>query len=68
VAPGATYPAHPHSGPEECLVLEGDLTAFGVRMTAGDYQRVEPGTEHAEQRSETGALLYLTAPLSMLST
>ncbi|HVK15776.1 MAG TPA: cupin domain-containing protein [Fimbriiglobus sp.] len=65
--PGASYPAHAHDGPEECLVLEGDLTVGGVRMRAGDYQRVEPGTDHGEQRSEGGALLYITAPLSLIS-
>jgi quercetin dioxygenase-like cupin family protein len=65
--PGASYPSHPHDGPEECLVLEGDVTIGGVRMRAGDYQRVESGTAHAEQRTESGALLYLTAPLTLLS-
>jgi quercetin dioxygenase-like cupin family protein len=65
--PGASYPAHPHDGPEECLVLEGELLVGGVRMRAGDYQRAEPGSEHAEQRTATGALLFVTAPLSLLS-
>jgi quercetin dioxygenase-like cupin family protein len=66
--PGASYPAHAHDGPEECLVLEGDVIVDGVRMRAGDYQRVEPGTDHGEQRSEGGALLYITAPLSLART
>jgi quercetin dioxygenase-like cupin family protein len=66
--PGASYPAHAHDGPEECFVLEGDVSVGGVRMRAGDYQRVEPGTDHGEQRSEGGALLYITAPLSLART
>jgi quercetin dioxygenase-like cupin family protein len=66
--PGASYPAHAHDGPEECLVLEGDVNVGGVRMRAGDYQRVEPGTDHGEQRSEGGALLYISAPFSVAST
>lgn len=67
MAPGAAYPAHAHDGPEECVVIEGEIQVGGVRMRAGDYQRAEPGSEHVEQRSETGALLFLTAPLSLLA-
>jgi quercetin dioxygenase-like cupin family protein len=63
--PGAAYPSHAHDGPEECVVLEGEITVGGVRMRKGDYQRAEPGSAHVEQRSETGALLYITAPLSL---
>lgn len=64
--PGASYPAHPHDGPEECLVLDGELMVGGVRLRAGDYQRAEPGSEHGEQRTETGAILFVTAPLRLL--
>lgn len=65
--PGAVYPCHPHDGPEECIVLEGEILVGDVRMKRGDYQRAEPGTDHIEQRSETGALLFITAPASLLS-
>jgi quercetin dioxygenase-like cupin family protein len=65
--PGAVYPAHAHDGPEECVVLEGEILVGGVRMRKGDYQRAEPGSEHVEQRSETGALLFVTAPVSLLA-
>lgn len=64
--PGAKYPSHAHDGPEECVVLEGELLVGGVRMKAGDYQRAESGTEHADQWSDTGALLYVTGPASLL--
>jgi quercetin dioxygenase-like cupin family protein len=66
MAPGSTLPGHAHDGPEECVVLDGELLTHGVRMRKGDYQRVEPGTEHADQFSETGCLLYLTGPASLL--
>ena len=65
--PGAVYPSHAHDGPEECVVLEGEILVGGVRMRKGDYQRAEPGSAHVEQRSETGALLFVTAPVSLLS-
>lgn len=64
--PGAVLHSHPHDGPEECIVLEGDLNVGGVRMRAGDYQRVEPGVDHIEQHSEGGALIYVTAPLALM--
>jgi uncharacterized protein HemY len=48
-------------------VLEGELLVGGVRMKAGDYQRAEPGTAHADQWSDTGALLYITGPISLLT-
>ncbi len=64
--PGASYPGHAHDGPEECVVLDGEVEVFGVRMRKGDYQRAEPGSAHADHRTETGALLYLTGPLSLI--
>lgn len=65
--PGGQYPSHPHDGPEECVVLEGELLVGGVRMRAGDYQRAEPGSAHADQWSDTGALLFVTGPLSLMA-
>lgn len=64
--PGARYPSHHHDGEEECLVLEGSLMVGDHRMEAGDYQHCEAHSDHVEQWSETGALLYLTAPMSLL--
>lgn len=66
LAPGATLPSHPHDGPEECVVLDGEFTVFGVKMKKGDYQRAEPGRDHGDQYSETGALVYLSGPVSLL--
>jgi putative transcriptional regulator len=63
---GARYPGHRHDGPEECLVLDGSVMVGDVRMRAGDYQRSEAGSDHAEQWTDTGAVVYLTAPLGML--
>lgn len=64
--PGARYPDHHHDSEEECLVLEGSLMVGDHRMEAGDYQFCEAHSDHVEQWSETGALLYLTAPISLL--
>jgi len=59
MAAGTCYPAHEHAGPEECYVLEGDLVVGDLTMQAGDYQRMEAGTEHPDQRTEGGCLLML---------
>lgn len=66
VEPGAVYPHHHHDGYEECLVLEGTLMVGDTKMVAGDYQRADAGSDHVDQWSETGALLYINAPLSLL--
>jgi quercetin dioxygenase-like cupin family protein len=65
-APGARLAGHPHSVAEECIVLEGALYVGGVRMEAGDYQRVEAGVNHVVQWSDTGATAFITAPLDLI--
>jgi hypothetical protein len=66
IAPGASYPSHPHDGPEECVVLSGEVRVGGVRLRAGDYQRAIPGSTHIEQRTDTGAVVFITGPISLL--
>lgn len=62
---GASYPAHRHGGPEECLVLEGDLeVGEELRMRSGDFQRAEAGSVHPIQRTRGGCLLFITSSLS----
>lgn len=64
--PGSSYPRHVHNGPEECLVLEGDLCVVddGVVLHAGDYQCAPVGTRHGVQRTDTGCLLMIISSLS----
>ena len=62
VASGASLPAHRHGGPEECYVVEGDLSDGDVELGAGDYVRHAPGTEHA-LTTRGGCLLLITASL-----
>ncbi len=56
--PGATYPAHRHGGPEQCYVVEGDLTQ-DVVLHAGDYVCAEANTIHPVSRTEHGCLLLI---------
>jgi putative transcriptional regulator len=64
MAPGTSYPPHRHSGPEECLVLEGDLQVGVDVLRQGDYQRAATGTSHGEQSTEQGCLLLVTSSLT----
>ncbi|HEU0204790.1 MAG TPA: cupin domain-containing protein [Burkholderiaceae bacterium] len=63
LAPGGRLPPHDHdAGPEECLMIEGELIVNGVRYGAGDYSIAARGSRHDEVRSETGALFFLRSP------
>ena len=64
MAPGTSYPAHVHDGPEECLVLEGDLRAGEHHFHAGDYQRMAPGSHHGVQSTDHGCLLLIISSLT----
>lgn len=65
MAPGSSYPAHVHAGPEECYVLEGDLrVGDDLEMSAGDYQRARAGTHHPVQSTRGGCVLLLSSSLS----
>lgn len=61
--PGAWLDAHAHdAGPEECLVVEGDLWLDGKRFGAGDYQLAPRGTAHHRVHTESGCVLYVRSP------
>jgi putative transcriptional regulator len=58
---GATYPHHRHAGPEQCLVLEGDIRAGELVLRAGDYQCAAADSIHETTSSENGCLLLIIA-------
>jgi anti-sigma factor ChrR (cupin superfamily) len=60
--PGARIPAHRHLGVEQCLLLEGDLRAGSVEMSAGDFNCSLPGSVHEDLTTEGGALFLIVAP------
>lgn len=66
--PGGRLPQHDHAdGPEECLVLEGQLRINGAVFGTGDYQIAHPGSVHYEVASDGGALVFLKSPSSRRS-
>jgi anti-sigma factor ChrR (cupin superfamily) len=59
---GASIPAHRHLGVEQCLVIEGDLRAGDVSMSAGDFNCSLPGSVHEELTTAGGALFLIVGP------
>lgn len=62
VAPGTRFPAHHHSGAEECYVISGSLYTWGRRLAAGDFLHADAGTEHSEMWTDEGCQVLLVVP------
>ena len=62
--PGARYPAHRHSGPEECYVISGSLIVEGRLLRAGDFHHAEADSDHSEIWTDEGAEVLLVASAS----
>jgi anti-sigma factor ChrR (cupin superfamily) len=59
--PGSTFPSHRHGGPEECLVLEGEIRVGDLVLRAGDYQCAPLHSVHEVTRTDTGCLLLIVS-------
>jgi anti-sigma factor ChrR (cupin superfamily) len=59
LAPGASYPAHTHAGPEELHLLDGELWIDERKLSPGDYNYGEPGEGDERVWSETGCTCLL---------
>jgi anti-sigma factor ChrR (cupin superfamily) len=65
--PGVEYPPHTHAGVEELHLLDGELWIDDRKLTAGDFNRAEPGTVDHRVWSETGCTCVLiTSPSDVL--
>ena len=62
--PGARYPAHRHSGPEECFVISGSLVVEGRVLRAGDFHHAEGESDHGEIWTDEGMEVLLVASAS----
>jgi quercetin dioxygenase-like cupin family protein len=62
--PGAAYPSHHHSGPEECYVLRGSIHQDGREFRAGDFIHADEGSDHGEITTVDGAEVLLVAALA----
>ncbi|HKX60508.1 MAG TPA: cupin domain-containing protein [Verrucomicrobiae bacterium] len=61
LAPGTRFPAHHHSGAEECFVLSGDFHVQGSTLQAGDFHHSEAETTHDESFTVGGCQLLIVA-------
>ena len=61
LAPGARFPHHHHSGPEECFVVSGDFHVEGRVLQGGDFHHAEEGTDHCESYTVAGCQLLVMA-------
>lgn len=59
IDPGARYPAHKHTGPEQCLVVSGSFESGGQLRKAGDWLFAESGTSDEEIYSPQGVTLLV---------
>lgn len=59
VKPGTTYPAHHHTGDEECYVISGDVYAEGKTLGPGDFHHATAGSEHDPIYTKNGCTLLL---------
>jgi anti-sigma factor ChrR (cupin superfamily) len=59
LAPGASYPAHTHAGPEELHLLDGELWIDERKLSPGDYNYGAPGAGDERVWSETGCTCLL---------
>ena len=62
--PGARFPAHRHSGPEECYVISGSLIIEGQVLRAGDFHHAEGNSDHGEAWTDEGVEVLLVASAS----
>lgn len=62
--PGTRYPAHRHSGPEECYVIGGSLNVEGRLLRAGDFHHAEGGSDHGELWTDEGVEVLLVGSAS----
>lgn len=56
-APGSSFPAHPHPGGEEILVLSGTFSEGELHHRPGAYLRNPPGSSHAPASAEGTTIL-----------
>ncbi len=54
---GACYPAHVNAGPEDFVVLTGDLHIGTRRLGPGDFHHADGGSRHEENYSLEGCTL-----------
>lgn len=63
IAAGKRYPAHTHTGAEQCYVISGDVHIGGKILGAGDFFSTRAGADHGDIFSTEGAQVLLVVAL-----
>ena len=61
--PGAIYPSHRHSGPEECYVIRGSVVIDGRVLHAGDFHHADADSDHGEITTTDGAEVLIVGAI-----
>jgi anti-sigma factor ChrR (cupin superfamily) len=62
--PGVSYPAHRHTGPEECYVIKGSVVIEGQLLRAGDFHHADGKSQHHALHTDEGVEVLLVAAAS----
>lgn len=62
--PGAKYPSHHHSAPEECYVVSGRIAVGNLVLNAGDFHHADPDSDHGEILAIEAAEVLLVAAIA----
>lgn len=65
--PGARYPMHDHTAPEEMFMLRGELSLDGTIYGAGDFIRSAPGSHHGVGETPAGCMFLMRGSLDDLA-
>ena len=61
--PGARYPSHRHSAPEECYVIRGSVTIGERLLRAGEFHHADADSDHGEIVTAEGAEVLLVGAI-----
>jgi quercetin dioxygenase-like cupin family protein len=62
--PGAVYPSHHHSGPEECYVIRGTVHVDGRVLHPGDFHHADADSDHGELSTPDGAEVLIVGAMA----
>jgi anti-sigma factor ChrR (cupin superfamily) len=62
--PGASYPAHRHTAPEECYVISGSIEQGGRMLRAGDFVHADAGSDHDGITTSEGAEVLVVGAIA----
>ena len=62
--PGAIYPPHHHSGPEECYVIRGSVIIDGRVHRAGDFHHADADSDHGPLVTHEGTEVLIVGAIA----